>query len=326
MTKNLLGAIALTLALVTARPVFAQTEWPQHGHTIRIIVPWPPGAANDALGRLVAERLQSKLGATAIVENRTGASGLIGTQAVISAAPDGYTLLASAFNTAVMPMVLKGANFDPEVDLEVVARTAVAPLVLVQTTARPQKTLSDVISAAKVSPRDWLFAVSANGSAGHLATIAFIKRTGIPLDMVPYRGTAPALTDVMGGTVQLLMDTSFALLPPALDGTHVRPLAIAKRERSRLAPDVPTFAEAGLPGFEFNSWYGIWAPKGTPRAIQEKINALVQEMMRDPAVVAKLTAGWLEPVAESIDDSKRFIASEIVRSRELLREVNFKPE
>ena len=118
MKKNLFRTIALTLALVAATPVLAQTNWPQHGHTIRIIVPWPPGAANDALGRLVAERLQSKLGATAIVENRTGASGLIGTQAVISAAPDGYTLLASAFNTAVMPMVLKGANFDPEVDLD----------------------------------------------------------------------------------------------------------------------------------------------------------------------------------------------------------------
>jgi len=326
MKKDLFRTIALTLAFVAASPALAQTDWPQPGHTIRIIVPWPPGAANDALGRLVAQRLQSKLGATAIVENRTGAAGLIGTQAVISAAPDGYTLLASAFNTAVMPMVLKSANFDPEVDLEVVARTAVAPLVLVMTTQRPQKTLSDVISAAKASPRDWLFAVSANGSAGHLATIAFIKRTGIPLDIVPYRGTAPALTDVMGGTVQLLMDTSFALLPPAKDGVHVRALAIATRERSRLAPDVPTFAEAGLPGFEFNSWYGVWAPKGTPRAIQEKINTLVQEMMRDPEVTAKLRAGWLEPVAESIDDSKRFISSEIVRAHELLQSAGFKPE
>lgn len=326
MIINMFRTIALTLALATSMPVLAQTNWPQPGRTIRVIVPWPPGAANDALGRLVAERLQTKLGATAIVENRTGASGLIGTQAVIAAEPDGYTLLASAFNTAVMPMVLKGANFDPEVDLEVVARTAVAPLVLVGTTKRPQKTLTEVIAAAKENPRDWLFAVSANGSAGHLATLAFIHRAGVPIGLVPYRGTAPALTDVMGGTVQLLMDTSFALLPPALDGVHVRPLAIATRQRSKLAPNVPTFVELGMASFEFNSWYGVWAPKGTPRAIQEKVNALVQETMRDPAVVAKLQAGWLEPVAESIDDSKRFIASEIVRARELLQAAGFKPE
>ena len=326
MRHSLIMAAAGLAFVATTTMVDAQTPWPQPGRTIKIIVPWPPGAANDALGRLVAQRLQDRLGATAVVENRTGGSGLIGTNAVIRADPDGYTLLASAFNTAVMPLVVKGATFDPETDLELMGRTAIAPLVLVMSTSRPQKSLSELLAAAKANPRDWLFAISSQGSAGHLATIAFARRTGIAFDMVPYRGTTPALTDVMGGSVQLFIDPTFALLPAANEGTRVRALAIAAKQRSRLAPNVPTMAEAGLTDFEFNSWYGIWGPKGTPREISQKVNALIQETMRDPEVVAKLNATLLEPVAESIEDSRRFVASEIVRSRELLQSVGFKPE
>jgi tripartite-type tricarboxylate transporter receptor subunit TctC len=319
------AAGTVMLGAVAAPAVHAQGAWPQSGRTVKVIVPWPPGAANDALGRLVAQRIQEKFGVNTVVENRTGGSGLIGTNAVIQAEPDGYTLLASAFNTAVMPLVLKGATFNPQVDLEIMARTAIAPLVCIVTAQRPQKTLAEVLAAAKANSKDWLFAISALGSAGHLATIDFARRTGVQFDMVPYRGTAPGLTDLMGGNVQLMIDPTFALLPAARDGTRARPLGIAAKARSQLAPDVPTMAEAGLPGFEFNSWYGIWAPKGTPREISQKVNALVQETMRDPATVAKLTNQLLEPVAESIDDSKTFIASEITRATELLKLVNFQP-
>ncbi|NVO15797.1 MAG: tripartite tricarboxylate transporter substrate binding protein [Rhodoplanes sp.] len=319
--------MATALAVVaTAAAALADTSWPQPGRTIKIIVPWPAGAANDALGRLIAQRLQERYGASAVVENRTGGAGLIGTTAVIRADPDGYTLLASAFNTAVMPMVVKGATFDPEADLEMIGRTAIAPLVLVMSNTRPPKTLPELITAAKADPRAYLFAISSLGSAGHLTTIAFARRTGIPFEMVPYRGTSPALTDVMGGSVQMLIDPTFALLPAANQGTHLRAIAIAAKQRSPLAPDLPTMAEGGLPGFEFNSWYGIWAPKGTPREIQEKLNALIQETMRNPEIVAKLNATMLEPVAESIEESRKFVASEIVRARELLQSIGFKPE
>ncbi len=306
-------------------PAVAQVAWPQPGRTVKVIVPWPPGAANDALGRLFAQRLQEKLGATAIVENRSGGSGLIGTKAVIQAEPDGYTFLASAFNTAVMPLVLKGANFDPETDLEILARTAVAPLVCVISATRPQTTVSEIVDAARAAPRDWNVAIASLGAAGHLATIELLRRTGVKIDLVPYRGTAPALQDVMAGNVQLLIDTSFALLPAASDGTRVRAIGIAAAQRSVLAPDVPTMAEAGLPGFEFNSWYGLWAPKGTPPGMAGRVNALMQETMREPEVAAKLRATLLEPVSESSDDSRRFIRSEIVRARELLKSVNFEP-
>lgn len=303
----------------------AQTAWPQSGKTIKVIVPWPPGAANDALGRLVAQRLQETSGVAAIVENRVGGAGLIGTNAVIQAEPDGYTLLASAFNTAVMHRVLKAATFNPETDLEAVARTAVAPLVLVMTGARPEKTLQEMIESAKKNPKEFNFAISSLGSAGHLATVEFLRRTGLNIDMVPYRGTAPALQDMMGGNVQLLIDPSFALLKAA-DGVKVKALGIASKTRSALAPDLPTIDEQGVKDFVFNSWYAIWAPKGTPRDIQLKINKLVQDTMKDPQVVATWRGRLLEPVSESIEETRAFIAGEVKRSGELLTAINFQPE
>jgi tripartite-type tricarboxylate transporter receptor subunit TctC len=322
--RSFIAGLGSAAGLLAAPPILAQGAWPQAGRTIRVIVPWPPGAANDALGRLLAQKLQEKLGATAIVENRTGGSGLVGTHAVIGAAPDGYTLLASAFNTAVMPLVLREANFDPQTDLEVCARTARAPLVLVMTAARPQRTLQEVVAAARANPRDWTFAISSLGSAGHLATIEFNRRTQAGVEMAPYRGTQPALSDLMGGNVHLLIDPSFALLPAAR-GDRVRALGIATGQRSALAPDVPTMAEAGLPGYEFESWYGVWAPKGTPLDIRQRINALMQETMREPEVAERLRGQVLEPVFETIDETRAFISREIVRAGDLLRSVNFQP-
>ena len=323
--RSLLAAGAAGgFGMLTAPAIQAQGAWP-HGRPIRVVCPWPPGAANDMLARLTAARLQEKLGAVAVAENRVGGAGLIGTREVLMAAPDGYTLLASAFNTAVMPMVLRGANFDPQTDLEVCARTAAAPLVMVSSMRRPQANLADVIAAAKANPRVWNIAISSLGSAGHLATIDFNRRTGAEVNMVPYRGTQPALTDMIAGNVELLIDPSFALLPAAADG-RVRALGIATSQRSSLAPNVPTMAEAGLPGYEFQSWYGVWAPKGTSSEIVQRINALMQETMRDPAIVERLKQQVLEPVTETTEQSKRFIAGEIVRAGELLRSVNYQPE
>jgi len=324
--RDLIKAAAGAAACAAlAAPAIAQGVWPASGKPVKVIVPWPPGAANDALGRLVAQSIRDKFGVTVVVENQTGGSGLIGTKAVIAADPDGYTLLASAFNTAVMPLVLKAADFDPETDLDVVARTAVAPLVCVMTAQRPEKTLAEVIAAAKANPTQWNFAIPSLGAAGHLATIDLVRRTGVAIPMVPYRGTQPALLDVMTGAVQLLIDASFALLPAAKDGTKVRALGIAEAKRSVLAPQIPTLAEQGLPGFAHQSWYAVWAPKGTPREIQATLNALVQDTMRDPAVVAKLTETLLVPVTESIDQTKIFIHQEIARAHDLLQSVNFEP-
>ncbi len=228
-------------------------------------------------------------------------------------------------NSSVMALVLRNANFDPQTDLEVCARTAQAPLVMAIAGNRPQRTLAEVVEAAKARPREWSIAITSLGAASHLAIIELNRRTGANLEMVAYRGTQPALQDPLAGNVQLLIDPSFNLLPHR-EGGWLRALGIASRERSPLAADVPTMAEAGLPGYPFQSWYGVWAPKGTPDEIVQRLNDLMQETMRDPAIVSHLTQQVLEPVAESIADTRRFIANEIARAAELLRSVNFQPE
>src|SRR5947209_5323259 len=206
-------------------------------------------------------------------------------------------LLGSAFNHIILNHAVKGVTFDPQADFETIGRTARAPLLIVLAPKMPQAMLAEVIAAAKAAPNDWTFAIPALGAPSHLATIDFMSRTGLAIATSPYRGTAPALTDVMGGHVQLLIDASFALIPIARDG-KVKTLGITTKERSLLAPDIPTVAEQGFAGYDFQSWYGLWAPKGTSREICQRINALMRDMMRDAAVIERLNASLLEPVVE----------------------------
>ncbi|WP_201159337.1 Bug family tripartite tricarboxylate transporter substrate binding protein [Rhodoplanes elegans] len=323
--KLLVGSAAgLAAAAFPAPAVRAQAAWPKE-RPVKVVVPFPAGAANDAMGRIAGQRIQDKLGATVVVENRPGGSAVIGTTAVLHSPPDGYTLLASAFNHIVLNLVVSGVSFDPQKDFEVVARTAKAPLVMVMAPNRPEKTVAEVIAAAKAQPDKWTFAVAALGAPSHLAAIDFLRRAGLDMTISPYRGTAPALTDVMGGHVQLLIDSSFALLPSARDG-KVKALGIASPERSKLAPEIPTIAESGMPGFQWQSWYGIWAPKGTPLPIREQVNAIMREAMADPEVLKRLEATLLEPVVETIYETRSYIASEVPRLAALLESVNFKPQ
>ncbi|MEJ0078080.1 MAG: tripartite tricarboxylate transporter substrate binding protein [Alphaproteobacteria bacterium] len=307
-----------------AAPARAQAQWPL-GQPIRIIVPFPAGAANDAMGRLAGQVLHEKLGATVVVENRAGGSASIGTTAVLNAAPDGYTLLASAFNHIILNHAVKSVTFDPQADFEVIGRTARAPLLMVLAPNRPEKTIAEMIAAAKATPNDWTFAIPALGAPSHLATVDFMSRAGLTIATSPYRGTAPALTDVIGGHVQLLIDASFALLPAAKEG-RVKALGITTRDRSALAPDFPTVAEQGFAGYDFQSWYGLWAPKGTPREICARVNALMRETMRDPGVVERLNQSLLEPVIETSDESKAFIATEVPKHVALLKKAGFEAQ
>jgi tripartite-type tricarboxylate transporter receptor subunit TctC len=323
--RSLLIGGGAALAASLARPaVHAQAAWPAAG-PIRIIVPFPPGAANDAMGRLAAQKLQEKLGATVIVENRPGGAAVIGTTAVLRAAPDGYTLLASAFNHIVLNHVVRGVAFDPQKDFDCLARTARAPLVMVMAPNRPERTVPEIAQSVRQAPNDWTFAIANLGAPGHLATIDFMHRTGLNFTITPYRGTAPALTDVLGGHVQLLIDSSFALVPSAADG-KVKAIGITTRTRSPVAPQIPTMAEVGLPDFVHESWYGLWAPKGTPLAIRQQINTIMRDAMADPEVIKRLQGSLLEPVRETIGEMETFIAGEVQRQVALLKSINFQPE
>lgn len=309
--------------LVLARPALAQGAWPNR--PIRMVVPYTPGGATDAMARLAALKLQEKLGATVVVENRAGANGAIGSQAVLQAPADGYTILASASIHPMARYVMKNAPYDPVTDFIAVARTARGPLVLVNSPRLPQTTIPEIVAAAKAEPSKWSFATSSLGAAGHLAALEFNRMTGAAIEIVGYRGTSPALSDIAAGNVQLMFDPVLSTIQ-LIRGGQIRGIGIATAERSTLAPELPTVAEAGLPGFEFYSWYGVWAARGTPREMVDRMNAALAEGMREPAVVERLNGLGFEPVVQSVDELERFIAEDVARNAALLRAANFEPQ
>ncbi len=310
-------------AMLAAPSVRAQGTWPSR--PIRMIVPYTPGAATDAMARLAAQKLGERLGVAVVVENRAGANGAIGSQAVLQAAPDGYTIMGSASIHPMARYVMRNAPYDPIADFIPLARTARGPLVLVMDPRRPQNTIAAVVEAAKNDPRNWSFATSSLGAAGHLASIEFNRITGANIEIVGYRGSAPALTDVAAGNAQLMFDPVLATLPMVRSG-QLRGLGIATAARTPVAPDTPTLAEAGLPGFEFYSWYGIWGPRAMPLDIAERINRAIVAGLAEPEVVARLTGLGFEPVSETLAEADRFIAADVARNAALLRLANFQPE
>ncbi|MBW6398577.1 tripartite tricarboxylate transporter substrate binding protein [Roseomonas sp. HJA6] len=315
--------IAGGAGLVLARPGLAQGTWPNR--PIRMVVPYTPGGATDAMARLAAQKLQEKLGATVVVENRAGANGAIGSQAVLQAPADGYTILASASIHPMARYVMKNAPYDPVTDFIAVARTARGPLILVNNPRLPQATIPEIVAAAKRDPDKWSFATSSLGSAGHLAALEFNRMTGSAIEIVGYRGTSPALSDIAAGNVQLMFDPVLSTIQ-LIRGGQIRGVGIATAERSPLAPELPTVAEAGLPGFEFYSWYGVWAARATPRELVDRMNAALAEGMREAAVVERLNGLGFEPVTQGVDELERFIAEDVARNAALLRAANFQPE
>lgn len=314
--------LGLTSAAL-ASPAIAQGAWPNR--PLRMIVPFTPGAATDAMARLAANRLAEALGVTVVVENRAGANGAVGSQAVLQALPDGYTLLGSASIHPMARHVMKNALYDPVQDFVAVARTARGPLVLVMNPRLPQTTIPAVVEAAKREPAKWSFATSSLGAAGHLGSIEFNRLTGANIEIVGYRGSAPALTDVAAGNAQLMFDPVLATLPMVRAG-QLRGLGVATAARTPLAPDLPTLAEAGLPGFEFYSWYGVWAPRGVPAEILTRLNRILVDGMREAATAQRLSGLGFEPVAETVEEAEAFIRADVARNAALLRLANFQPE
>lgn len=311
------------MGMLAAPAVLGQGAYPNR--PIRMIVPYTPGAATDAMARLAAQKLSESLGVPVVVENRAGANGAIGSQAVLAAAADGYTILGSASIHVMARHVMRNAPYDPVEDFAPVARTARGPLVLVMDPRRPEATIPAVVEAAKRDARRWSFATSSLGSAGHLGTIEFNRVTGANIEIVGYRGSAPALTDVAAGNAQLMFDPALATLP-MIRGGQVRGLGIAAPGRSPLAPELPTMGEAGLPGFEFYSWYGVWASRAMPPEIVARLNAAIVAGMREPATVERLTGLGFEPVAETPAEFAAFVREDVARNAELLRIANYQPD
>ena len=260
--------VALACALV------AGAAFAQGGPVLRIVVPFPPGGGVDVVGRTFAQQLSRELGQSAIVDNRPGASGNIGADLVGKAAPDGNTLLVSASTLIVNPLVsAQKAPFDPMKDFTHLALLAKGPVLLI-THPSYGATLREFVERAKAHPEKYNFATGGYGSAGHLAAEAFKLRAGLKIPVVLYKGTAPAFADLMGGQISGLFDPLVTSLPLAKGG-KVLALALAAPKRSPLAPDVPTVAQAGIPDFEFYTWYGLWGPPGMSDTVIARIERAI---------------------------------------------------
>jgi tripartite-type tricarboxylate transporter receptor subunit TctC len=321
MQRRLLIALGGAMA---APAVHAQPAWPGRG-PVRVIVPFTPGGATDGMARVTAAKLQEKLGQTFVVENRAGANGAVGGQFVALAPPDGYTFCFSASIQILARLVMRNPNYDPMADLLPIIRTGRGPTLLIMNNARPENTLAEVLASCRANPRDWSFAVSSLGAAGHLATVEFVRQAGVDIVQVPYRGTAPAITDVVAGNAKLMFDSILGTLPP-VQGGRVKGLAVTSLERSTSAPNIPTAQEAGMPGLDIQSWWALWGPRGVPAEIQARIGEVLRTGMFEADVAARVATLGIEPMAETGADFSNFIQRDFSRAQELLRIANFQPE
>lgn len=313
-------------ALLAAAPAWAQAiKFPEKDKTIRIVVPFAAGGGVDNAARLLAEQLRKQLGVTVIVDNKAGASGTIGGGAVKTATADGYTLLFSAATHVLAKQVLSNSPYDPQTDFAPVARVGEAPLMLVVSPQQPEKKLAEVLAAAKQQPEKWMAAIPAAGAPSHLATLLLAKQGGVKFTYVPYKGTQPAMVDVGGGHVNLLLDSMISVLPLAKSG-KLKPIAITAAKRSALAPDVPTVAESGIPNFSYVSWYGVWAPKDTPVDRIALLNGAINKAVAELAKSGAFASLGIDPVSETSEQFRRYVAADVAQGAELLKSAGFKPE
>jgi tripartite-type tricarboxylate transporter receptor subunit TctC len=281
--------------------------------SITLIVPAPAGGGTDTQARILAPKLSELLGQAIVIENRGGASGNIGAQAVAKADPDGYTLLAMISSHVMNPFVLKSVPYDIDHDFAMISRTVTAPEVLIGNPALPAKTLKELLAYMRVNPGKITFGSAGVGSLSHLIVELFEQDAGVKLLHVPYRGTQPALNDVLGGQVAIMMpDLTIAL--SNIQSGNLRAYGVTSAARSPAAPDLATVAEAGLPGFEAVQWFGLAAPAGTPKAIVDKLHAAVTKALADPTVKKRYEELAMTPEpSASPQDYAKFVHDEGAR-------------
>ncbi|HQR21955.1 MAG TPA: tripartite tricarboxylate transporter substrate binding protein [Burkholderiaceae bacterium] len=309
MTR-ILGVATALLVLSFAAPERARAaDEPYPSRPVHLIVPFPAGGGADNLARLIMPRVSKALGQPIVIENRAGAGGNIGAELVAHAAPDGYTLLYGTNGThAINPSLYRNLGFDPIKDFIPVSRMTEIAAILIVNPKVPVTSTAELIRYARANPGKLNFASAGNGTTSHLAGEMFKTQAGIDIVHIPYRGGALALTDVISGQVQMMIEVMPNAYPQVREG-RVRGLAVSTASRFPGAPEVPTIAESGLPGFEASAWDGIFAPAGTPLSIVQRLNAAIRQALEDPETVAALLARGAQAVPGSTSESfARFIA------------------
>ena len=309
--------LAASAALAVA-PALAQTA-----KTLTLVVPFPPGGSTDALARLLQAHLQTKLGRTVLVENKSGAAGSLGATQVARSAPDGMTFLVTFDSHAVIPAILEKPQLDVEKDLMPVFLVGTAPYVVATNASRPFKTFADVIAASKAKPGSIQYASVGIGTLGHLAMTMLAKQAGVDITHVPYRGGGPAMNDVLGGHVDLIVGS--AALVTAQLGPNLRPLLQLGRERLPSLKDTQTSMEAGFPDSETLAWWGIFAPTGTPADVVDSMGKAVKEILSEPAIATQLRdTQQMSLLLANGKDFGTFFAKQVSTWGKVVRENNIK--
>ena len=321
-----LARLATGLALcgaALAAPLAAQAAgYPDR--PIKWVVPFPPGGAMDSIARTLGEAMGRELGTSFVVENRAGAGGNIGAATVARSAPDGYTIMIAANGMAVNPALYRDMNYDPQKDFAPISLLAVVPNVLVANAERSTaKSVQDVIAQAKAKPGHYTYASAGVGTSIHLAGELFVSLAQVDLLHVPYKGSGPAVADLLGGQVDYMFD-SITSAKPHIQAGKLRALAVTTAKRSSALPDVPTMAEAGVPGYELMPWFAAFAPAGTPPEIVERLNSSMRKALSDPKVKDAMASIGAEPIGGSPVELRDHLAKETAQWAVLVKERNIK--
>jgi tripartite-type tricarboxylate transporter receptor subunit TctC len=318
------GAVALLLALAGIAAPAAAQNYPVK--PVRLIAPFPPGGSTDLLARLVAQKLSEAWGQQVIVENRGGAGGTIGVELASRAAPDGYTIVMGHVGTfGVNPTLYAKLPYDAIRDFAPITNLAMVPNGMAVHPSLPVKTAGDFVRMAKARPGQLLFGSGGSGSAAHLAAEYFRLLAKIDLVHVPYKGTGPAMIDLIAGQTSMMITGMTALMPHIKSG-KLKPLGVATLKRLAIMPDLPTIAESGVPGYDANQWYGVLAPAATPRDIVMKLNADIVKVLARPDVKERLAADGAEPVGGTPEQFAAHIKSEIARWAPVVKASGAKPD
>jgi len=303
-------------AATAAAPYAAAQSYPTR--PVRMVLPYPPGGGTDTISRLVAQKLSERWGQQVVVDNRPGANGIIGTELVARAKPDGYTVGVVIATQAINPALYPKLPYDTVKDFVPVTLMAQYPYILTVHSSVPAKSTSEFVALAKQRPGAMSYASSGNGSGPHLAFEFFKSKAGIDLVHVPYKGAGPANRELISGQVQAFFN-NFLAARAHIESGRIRVLGVSSATRSQAMPDMPTIAESGVPGFDVTSWYSVIAPAGTPAAVVNKIQTDIAAVLRLPEVAARLSNDGAEPVGSSSAEFGRFLQAEIRKWSEVVK-------